>query len=52
MATAAMFVQQGLVATLARVDPERTRRSIDTAETSWQQFKLLHRSVPRIVREP
>lgn len=50
--TAAMSVQQGLVATLARMDPERTRTSIAAAEASWQQFKLLHRSVPRIVGEP
>jgi DNA-binding MurR/RpiR family transcriptional regulator len=50
--TSAMAVQQGLVATLARVDLERTRRSIDASEASWQQFKLLHRSVPRIVRDP
>ena len=50
--TAAMSVQQGLVATLARVDLDRTRASIGAAENSWQQFKLLHRSVPRIIRAP
>lgn len=46
--TAAMAAQQGIVATLARVDPARTRESLTAAEDGWQTFKLLHRSVPRI----
>jgi DNA-binding MurR/RpiR family transcriptional regulator len=45
--TAAMAVQQGLVATLASLDPERTRKSMVVAEDAWQQFKILHRSVTR-----
>jgi DNA-binding MurR/RpiR family transcriptional regulator len=45
--TAAMAVQQGLVATLAGLDPERTRKSMVIAEDAWQQFKILHRSVTR-----
>lgn len=47
--TAAMAAQQGIVATLARVDPARTRESLAAAEEGWQTFKLLHRSVPRSV---
>jgi DNA-binding MurR/RpiR family transcriptional regulator len=46
--TVAMAVQQGIVATLARVDPARTRKSLAATEESWQTFKLLHRSVPRV----
>ena len=46
--TAAMSVQQGIVATLARLDPERTRKNLVAVENSWQEFNLLHRSVPRI----
>lgn len=46
--TAAMAVQQGLVATLASIDPERTRRSLMNVEENWRAFKLLHRSVPSI----
>jgi DNA-binding MurR/RpiR family transcriptional regulator len=46
--TAAMAVQQGIVATLAAVDPERTRRSLIAVEENWRTFKLLHRSVPSI----
>lgn len=46
--TAAMAVQQGIVATLAVVDPERTRRSLMAVEENWRAFKLLHRSVPSI----
>jgi DNA-binding MurR/RpiR family transcriptional regulator len=45
--TAAMAVQQGLVATLAGLDPERTRKSMVIAEDAWQQFKILHRSATR-----
>ncbi|WP_461189302.1 MurR/RpiR family transcriptional regulator [Arthrobacter sp. Z4-13] len=45
--TAAMAAQQGIVATLARVDPDRTQKSLASTEESWQTFKLLHRSVPR-----
>lgn len=50
--TAAMSVQQGIVATLARIDPERTRQNLVAVENSWQEFNLLHRSVPRLVLEP
>lgn len=46
--TAAMSVQQGIVATLARLDSERTRKNLVAVENSWQEFNLLHRSVPRI----
>lgn len=46
--TAAMSVQQGIVATLARLDSERTRMNLVAVENSWQEFNLLHRSVPRI----
>ena len=46
--TAAMAVQQGIVATLATIDPERTRRSLMGVEENWRAFKLLHRSVPSI----
>lgn len=46
--TAAMAVQQGIVATLAAVDPEKTRRSLIAVEENWRAFKLLHRSVPSI----
>lgn len=45
--TAAMAVQQGIVAALALVDQERTKESLIATENSWQTFKLLHRSVPR-----
>jgi DNA-binding MurR/RpiR family transcriptional regulator len=45
--TAAMAVQQGLVATLAGLDPERTRKSMVIAEDAWKQFKILHRPVTR-----
>jgi DNA-binding MurR/RpiR family transcriptional regulator len=45
--TSAMAVQQGIVATLAKVDPARTRASLMATEQSWQTFNLLHRSVPR-----
>lgn len=50
--TAAMAAQQGIVATLARVDPARTRESMAAIEESWQTFKLLHRSVPRSQPSP
>ncbi|HEV7168398.1 MAG TPA: SIS domain-containing protein [Micrococcaceae bacterium] len=46
--TAAMAVQQGIVATLAFLDPERTRRNLIAVEEGWREFKLLHRSVPSI----
>lgn len=46
--TPAMAAQQGIVATLARIDPDRTRKSLTAAEESWQTFRILHRSVPRI----
>ena len=45
--TAAMAVQQGLVATLAGLDPERTRKSMVLSEDAWKQFKILHRPVTR-----
>jgi hypothetical protein len=45
--TGAMAVQQGVVATLAGLDPERTRKSMVVAEEAWHQFKLLHRPVAR-----
>ncbi|GAB3701902.1 MurR/RpiR family transcriptional regulator [Mariniluteicoccus flavus] len=41
----AMSVVQGLVATLASLDPERTLRSMRAVEESWGTFDLLHRSV-------
>lgn len=43
----AMSVQQGIVASLARLDPERTRQSLTEMEKSWRAFKMLHRSIPR-----
>lgn len=46
--TAAMAVQQGIVATLATINPERTRRSLVAVEENWRAFKLLHRSVPSV----
>lgn len=46
--TAAMAVQQGIVATLASLDPARTRRNLIAVEEGWREFKLLHRSVPNI----
>lgn len=45
--TVAMAVQQGIVATLATLDPDRTHASLKAAEQGWQDFKLLHHSVPR-----
>lgn len=44
----AMSVQQGIVASLARLDPERTRQSLIEMEASWRAFKMLHRSIPSI----
>lgn len=44
----AMSVQQGIVASLARLDPERTRESLIEMENSWRAFKMLHRSIPRV----
>ncbi|GAB3557593.1 MurR/RpiR family transcriptional regulator [Arthrobacter alkaliphilus] len=44
--TSAMALQQGIVASLARVDPEKTRRSLIEMENSWQTFQMLHRSAP------
>jgi len=46
--TAAMAVQQGIVATLAGLDPARTRQNLIAVEEGWREFKLLHRSVPNI----
>jgi DNA-binding MurR/RpiR family transcriptional regulator len=46
--TAAMAAQQGIVATLAKVYPSRTRQSLTATEESWRTFKLLHRSVPHV----
>lgn len=43
----AMAVQQGIVATLASLDPDRTSASMSTVEQSWQDFHLLHHAVPR-----
>ena len=45
--TMAMAVQQGIVATLAGIDPDRTGRSLAAAEQAWHDFGLLHHSVPR-----
>jgi DNA-binding MurR/RpiR family transcriptional regulator len=40
--TAATAVQQGIVATLASLDPARTQDAMTAAEQSWQDFKLMH----------
>lgn len=45
--TAATAVQQGIVATLASLDPARTRAAMTAAERSWQDFKLLHHEPSR-----
>lgn len=46
--TAGMALQQGIVATLAEIEPARTRASLARTEQNWETFKLLHRSVPRV----
>lgn len=38
-----LAVAQAIAAQLSAVDPERTRRSIESAETQWSRFRLLHR---------
>lgn len=38
-----LAVAQAIAAQLSAVDPERTRRSIEGAETQWSRFRLLHR---------
>ncbi|GAB3622646.1 MurR/RpiR family transcriptional regulator [Mariniluteicoccus endophyticus] len=43
--TPAMALQQGLVATLASLDPERTMTSIADMEAGWDAYALLHHSV-------
>ena len=40
--TAATAVQQGIVATLASLNPARTQEAMKAAEQAWQDFKLLH----------
>lgn len=45
--TVATAVQQGIVATLASLQPDRTRASMTAAEQSWQDFKLMHHRLPR-----
>ncbi|TWG08009.1 MurR/RpiR family transcriptional regulator [Saccharopolyspora dendranthemae] len=42
-----LAVAQAIAAQLSAVDPERTRRSIEAAETQWSRFRLLHRR-PRL----
>lgn len=39
--TVPMAVQQGILATLARMDPDRTRRNVETAERLWAELDLL-----------
>ena len=39
--TVPMAVQQGIMATLARLDPERTRRQISETERLWTEIGLL-----------
>lgn len=39
--TIPMAVQQGIVATLARLEPDRVRASIDAAERTWDELDLL-----------
>lgn len=39
--TVPMAVQQGILATLARLDPDRTRQHIETAEELWAELDLL-----------
>ncbi|MFD3494056.1 MurR/RpiR family transcriptional regulator [Streptomyces sp. NPDC058690] len=44
---------QAIVAELAIVDAERTRHSIEAAETQWDRFGLLHRRPrPHLASEP
>ncbi|MEB3367342.1 MurR/RpiR family transcriptional regulator [Saccharopolyspora mangrovi] len=38
-----LAVAQAIAAQLSTVDPERTRSSIEAAETQWSRFRLLHR---------
>lgn len=45
--TVATAVQQGIVGTLASLDPDRTRAAMTAAEQSWQDFKLMHHRLPR-----
>ncbi|MGW1678105.1 MurR/RpiR family transcriptional regulator [Saccharopolyspora sp. NPDC002376] len=42
-----LAVAQAIVAQLSTVDPDRTRRSIEAAETQWSRFGLLHRQPRR-----
>lgn len=39
--TVPMAVQQGIMATLARIDPERTRNQLQAAEALWEDLDLL-----------
>lgn len=41
--TCGIAVVQAIVAELASIDPERTKRSIEAAENQWDRFGLLHR---------
>jgi DNA-binding MurR/RpiR family transcriptional regulator len=41
--TAGIAVVQTVVAELATIDPDRTKRSIEAAESQWERFGLLHR---------
>lgn len=45
--TPGLAVAQAIVAQLSTVDPERTRRSIEAAETQWSRFGLMHRQPRR-----
>ncbi|MCI2417573.1 MurR/RpiR family transcriptional regulator [Saccharopolyspora sp. K220] len=42
-----LALAQAIAAQLSTVDPERTRRSIEAAETEWARFGLLHRQPRR-----
>ncbi|TDC91859.1 MurR/RpiR family transcriptional regulator [Saccharopolyspora aridisoli] len=42
-----LAVAQAIAAQLSTVDPDRTRRSIEAAETQWSRFRLLHRQPRR-----
>ncbi|WP_162903729.1 MurR/RpiR family transcriptional regulator [Leucobacter sp. wl10] len=39
--TVPIAVQQGIMATLARIDPERTRRQLEVSEELWGELDLL-----------
>ncbi|MGW5646845.1 MurR/RpiR family transcriptional regulator [Saccharopolyspora sp. NPDC003752] len=42
-----LAVAQAIVAQLSTVDPERTRKSIEAAESQWSRFGLMHRQPRR-----